>query len=320
MDVRALRRVVVLARLLSYTKAAEQLGISQSVLSRSIQEVERRVNVRLFDRDRAGVHLTPAGRAFVERAAVILSDVDDLDRMVERIAGGAGGKVAVGVEHLSASALVPGVLAEDLASDLDLEVFVAVRRPAALLPLLLNEEIEFLICTEGALAADAPLKSSFIGWYPLSLLVRAGHPLLEPGCAASARAFPVIAGNYFGRTAVFPQYFWDYLRDAPRMVVEDYDSLARLAQESDAIWVSSTFAAAEAVAQGRLVEIRPPPGAPVGRVRAMAYSLDRRSISPAAARLQSRMRCRLNVLWARFQQGPEAPVGASPAPAETLDA
>ena len=44
MDLRILRHVVVLARQLSYTKAAEELGLSQSALSRSIQSIEQRTN------------------------------------------------------------------------------------------------------------------------------------------------------------------------------------------------------------------------------------------------------------------------------------
>ena len=49
MDLRRLKHVVVLAKLLSYTKAAEELCITQSALSRSIQALEKQANVKLFD-------------------------------------------------------------------------------------------------------------------------------------------------------------------------------------------------------------------------------------------------------------------------------
>lgn len=298
MDSRLLRRVVTLARVLSYTKAAEQLGISQSVLTRSIQDVERRAKVRLFDRDRAGVHVTPFGRAFVERATSVLRDADDLDRMLERAAGGTEGKVSFGMEQLHASALVPSVLADGLASDLGPEVFVAIRRAGALLPLLINEEIEFFISTDGALPADAPVKSALLGHFPLSLLVRRGHPLVDGSREVDERAFPVVASNYFARSAVFPEFFWKHLKTTARIVVEDSESLCRLTENSDAIWVSSAFSATDAINQGRLVELMPPAGEAAGRLRTMFYSLDRRSTSPAALRLQNQMRARLQLLWA----------------------
>ena len=55
MDLRGLRHVVVLSRLLSYTKAARELHLTQSALSRSIQAIEKDAHVNLFDRDRGGV-------------------------------------------------------------------------------------------------------------------------------------------------------------------------------------------------------------------------------------------------------------------------
>jgi DNA-binding transcriptional LysR family regulator len=299
MDSRLLRRVVVLARVLSYTKAAEQLGISQSVLTRSIQDIERKAKVRLFDRDRSGVHLTPVGRAFVERATAVLQDADELDRMLRSAADGTEGKVAFGMEQLHAAAFGPNIFTDGLDIEPSLEVFVAIRRPLALLPLLLNEEIEFFVSTEGALPSDAPVKRAFMGHFPLSLLVRRGHPLVADPASAAGRAFPVVAGNHFPSSAAFPAYFWDYLKRPAQIVIEDAESLVGVTAASDAILVSSVFAVADAVDQGRLVEISPPAGETSGTLRTVFYSLDRRSTSPAALRLQHRMRMRLQSLWAQ---------------------
>src|SRR5689334_6832497 len=111
MDLRSLRHVAVLARQLSFTKAAQELGISQSALSRSIQATEQRVKLRLFDRDRGGVHLTAVGREVAERAAALLREADDLDRLLDRAAGGAEGEASFGMAPLPAAALLPAVLA-----------------------------------------------------------------------------------------------------------------------------------------------------------------------------------------------------------------
>lgn len=300
MNLRDLTRVVTLARTLSYKAAAEQLGISQSVLTRSIQDVEGRAKVRLFDRDRAGVHLTPVGVAFVERASALLSDADELDRMLERAAGGREGRLAIGMAPLTASALLPSPLAELLTASLDLQVYVAVRRAEALLPLLLNEEVELVICAEGALQESVPLRSTLLGQFPLSLLVRHGHPLLD-GDGARGRKFPVISANSFELNASFPPFFWSYVEGAPRMIVENYDSLARITEMSDAIWVSSSISATEFLADGRLVELPPPKGLDAPPVRLRAYGLERRSTSPAAARLLDDFRARLAALRATWR-------------------
>ena len=57
-DIRSLRHAVVLAKHLNFTRAAEELGLSQSGLTRSLQTLEQDVNMRLFDRDRGSVALS----------------------------------------------------------------------------------------------------------------------------------------------------------------------------------------------------------------------------------------------------------------------
>jgi DNA-binding transcriptional LysR family regulator len=310
MDQRCLRRVVTLASALSYRKAAEQLGISQSVLTRSIQEIERRANVRLFDRDRGGVHITSVGRAFVERAAALLREGDDLERMLKRASGGLDGAISVGLAPLVAPALLPSVFGQ-LQPDLELKAYVAVRPAAALGPLLVNEEVEMVVCSQGVLDQHLPLRSTLLGEYPVSLLVRAGHPLIRGDAGRKSGGFTVLAGAEFDHAGNFPQYYWDYLQGARRAIVEDYGFMARLTESSDAIWVSSTFAAIDAVASGRLVEIPPPRDQAPARIRLMIYSLDRRSLSPAALKLKERLRAALQALWLRLGEAtaecPEAP-------------
>ena len=80
MDLRQLRHAVTLGKLLNYTKAAQELGLTQSALSRSIQAIEERVQVRLFDRDRGGVRLTELGRLYIARANTLLREAEELDR------------------------------------------------------------------------------------------------------------------------------------------------------------------------------------------------------------------------------------------------
>lgn len=56
----------------SFTRAAEQLGISQPAVSQNIAELEKDLGVRLFERGRSEVSLTPQGRVFRSYAGKIL--------------------------------------------------------------------------------------------------------------------------------------------------------------------------------------------------------------------------------------------------------
>ena len=76
---RALRAFDAAARHGSFVRAAEELGIHQPSVSRYVAELERELGVRLFERGRRTVTLTPAGVVFHRAVAVGL----------ERIAAGA---------------------------------------------------------------------------------------------------------------------------------------------------------------------------------------------------------------------------------------
>lgn len=292
MDLRSLRHVVVLARRLSYTKAAEELGLSQSALSRSIQAVEARAKVRLFDRDRGGVHLTAVGRTVADRAAALLREADDLDRLLDRAAKGAEGEISFGMAPLPAAALLPAVLAEALAARPQLVSQAAVRSADALLALLVAEKIEFFVCAEGQAPETAPVKSVALGVFPSSLIVRPGHPLLADQAGTKTADYPLIVSGQLGEhhapaTRVV---------GAAQVVLEDYGALARLTERSDAVWLSSTFAVAAEIRDGRLVELPPPPSQAGLSFKMMMYSLDRRSLSPAALWLKERFRTQIRDL------------------------
>ena len=73
MELRHLRYFVAVAEAGSLTVAAEQtLHTSQPSLSRQIRDLEDEVGARLLTRRARGIELTPAGRAVLEHARVVL--------------------------------------------------------------------------------------------------------------------------------------------------------------------------------------------------------------------------------------------------------
>lgn len=83
-DLRKLRYFVAVARLLNFSRAAQQLHITQPVLSRQIRVLERELGARLFLRDSHRVTCTDAGRQLLEDAVPLLAAAEATRRRVIR--------------------------------------------------------------------------------------------------------------------------------------------------------------------------------------------------------------------------------------------
>lgn len=87
MELRQLRYFVVLTEELNFGRAAERLLIAGPSLSQQIKALERDLGVRLFDRDRRSVALTPSGTALLPHVRALLERADDLRNRASMIAG-----------------------------------------------------------------------------------------------------------------------------------------------------------------------------------------------------------------------------------------
>ena len=68
----------------SFTKAAAVLRVSQPAVSQNISELEKQFGIKLFERLRGEVVLTPAGEIFLEKTKEILFKYHDLSQMFMR--------------------------------------------------------------------------------------------------------------------------------------------------------------------------------------------------------------------------------------------
>lgn len=95
-DLRHLRQFVAVAEELHFGRAAKRLHMTQPPLTQAVQSLETELEVRLFDRNKKSVALTPAGEALLVLARRLLRDADELPRTVKAAANGFTGHLRLG--------------------------------------------------------------------------------------------------------------------------------------------------------------------------------------------------------------------------------
>lgn len=84
------------ARLGSFARAAEALGMSQPALSQTVSQMEGMLGARLFDRTTRSVRITPEGALLVPHAEAILNSVDDAVNALRKQSGTLRPRIAIG--------------------------------------------------------------------------------------------------------------------------------------------------------------------------------------------------------------------------------
>ena len=97
MELHQLRYFHAVARSGSFTRAAEELGITQPSLSQQIRALEKKVGTPLFERLGRSVKLTPFGEALLEPALNIMQQVTMAENSLANLQTGVRGRLRVGV-------------------------------------------------------------------------------------------------------------------------------------------------------------------------------------------------------------------------------
>ncbi|NHO64399.1 LysR family transcriptional regulator [Aestuariicella hydrocarbonica] len=176
MDTQHLKAFITVARLESFTEAAEQLHLTQPAISKRISALEQQLNCRLFDRIGRGISLTEAGEALLPKAEKILQDVSDTELALSNLSGNVGGTLKLATSHHIGLHHLPQLLKlytrEYPEVTLDLDFMDSEKAYAA----INRGEVELAIIT---LSEHQPVNMAAIPLWedPLAFVVAADHPL-----------------------------------------------------------------------------------------------------------------------------------------------
>ncbi len=136
----ALFRLVVKHR--SFTKAAEEAGITQSAITRQMQGMENRLDIELLERTTRSVHVTKAGEFLCQESARLLGDVDNSLRRLKEEFANAPKEIRIGVSRSISMAHLPGFFHANVRSERQIRYLVTCQPGGAILSALESNELD----------------------------------------------------------------------------------------------------------------------------------------------------------------------------------
>ena len=137
----------IVAKNNSFSKAAEELFVTQPSVSYSIKQLEDRLNIKLFKRNHKGIKITPEGKEVLEYVKKSYNDIIVGERSLKENRDLNSGKVSIGVQsHIGRFFLFP-YLEKFHKKYPNIILNISSRNTAELIKLLENNDIDFVIDT-----------------------------------------------------------------------------------------------------------------------------------------------------------------------------
>jgi DNA-binding transcriptional LysR family regulator len=281
-----LQQLLTVARCGSFSRAAEELNISQPALSRSIAALEARYGFPIFNRIGHGVLPTAAGAEVIAQAEPLLQSMRVFESNLGLLASGAAGTLKLGLPPLLASQLLARVAAEFFSPRTQAEIRVSIRSGPALLEELKNDAIELFFFADTQIEAPPEVELEPVGAIRPAFVVRTGHPL-------AARRHPTLddLAEFPWASSVEPPVMGERLNPA-RLLCDSYHVLRDVVLQTDLICICTREFVGADLAEGRLCEVVVPGMLPVESI-IYAAKLRGRIASPLALAAIQRVRAHL---------------------------
>jgi DNA-binding transcriptional LysR family regulator len=215
---RRLQVFYTVARQLSFTKAAEQLFMTQPAVTFQVKQLEEHFNARLFERSHARITLTPTGQMVLEYAERILGLSEEMDKRVSELTGAISGPLLLGASTTIAEFILPRVLGEFKARHPQVQTHMTVANSEIIenrvadhtIDLGLIESPSRLPSLHTEVCCDDELVMICAPGYKLAGLTSvtpqqfAGEPYISRESGSGTRQF---SDNYFRQAGIAPEDF-----------------------------------------------------------------------------------------------------------------
>jgi DNA-binding transcriptional LysR family regulator len=261
LDIRHLRHAIGLANHGNYARAAEALHLTQPALTRSIQNLEQKLGVRLFDRSRRGVEPTEFGTLLLRHAQDMELAVRDLERDIGMAKGLEIGTLDIGAGPWGAASIVGvavGLLSQRYPR-LRVRVLIA---PWQELPARIRaREIDLMVSDVSEVQGQEALEITPLMPHRAFVVCRPDHPLMggRPLAPADIFRYP-LAGPHLPQHAIekmlrlVPVEAREHARSRGLLAItcDSSSVLKAILANSDAISIMSPFMCLKELKSGDL--------------------------------------------------------------------
>ena len=222
----------------SFSAAANELGISQSSVTKRVRMLEDHLGLRLFNRTTRSVEPTDSARELIEHAENVQRAVRTFEQEARLLAGGAIGRIRVGAMALAADTLVIEGLARLAITHPELEVDIVVGSPDIYRDLATGE-CDVAVGDEANFATSqhaGALRTERIQRERLVYVHRHEHPAAGTRSREKLFEYPLaIPSRYWGENQLFEQLHDRDRAAPPRYRLNSLSACLSLAARSDAI-------------------------------------------------------------------------------------
>ncbi len=198
------------ARLLSFTKAAETLHMTQPAVTFQVRQLEEHFNTRLFDRTHNRINLTEAGARAYEYADRIFELYQEMENSIREMTGEIRGALTIGASTTIAEYMLPTLLGDFKAKYPEVEIHLKVSNTEGIVSMVENNTIDLgvveapvtnknlvvEICRMDQLVAIVPPKHPLVGREALALPELIGYPFI---CREEGSGTREVITEYLGK-------------------------------------------------------------------------------------------------------------------------
>ena len=184
LTLRQLKVFEVVARRLSYRRAAEELFLTQPAVSMQVKSLEKQLGVALFEQLGKRVHLTGAGQEVLAYARTVTQQLDELEAVLNHMKGLSGGRLRISVAT-TANYFIPTLLGTFSRRYPDVTVSLDVTNRETLLEQLTENTVDLVIMGQPPAGLDVEAQTFMEN--PLVIVAPPDHPLARQAKIPLAR-------------------------------------------------------------------------------------------------------------------------------------